>query len=256
MPDPLRKVLKDWLEIVAILAAASWALWTFYFSEVLKPKETRGFLQLVLDMAPAGDPQQIEGATYLPIRIGLRATNPTKRKLEVSSGYLEVHAERLTKADDDSFTPAKLTKDLEKEKAARSRFVGPAAAGSRIYLSTFFQGWIFDDGEVQQLSRLLWVPVGCVHQLELNAYVLSGPAPSEIAVRHAVGADGNIDYVVRPAGAASQAEHQRTSNEGRLLINKHGLVDSTAYLAIAGPARADSTKCMPPATNTKATQPK
>ncbi|MDR7377098.1 hypothetical protein J2X19_001756 [Rhodoferax ferrireducens] len=101
MASSFRTIFKEWLEIVAVLVAAGWALWTFYFAEVLKPEQTRGYLQLVLDVTKAGAPHVIEGTAFLPIKIDVRATNPTKRKLEVSSAYVEVYGDRFVKTGDD-----------------------------------------------------------------------------------------------------------------------------------------------------------
>ena len=231
------ETINHYAQIIAIVVGAFWVLWTFVFAEVLKPQDLKSFFHVGLEMKIAGNAVLIDGTQALPIEVIVKGENLSQKRLKVASGYLEVFADKIKPSPDSDFRPENVEAILNHDKAARSRYYNSRDT-ERVYVATVFTDWWFEPGERQLFNRVFHIPKDKYHQLEANAYVLSGPKAETITVAHRVNTKGQVHYLVREARDASKKEYSVETEKGRELINSRtGLADSTFFLVLPSPER-------------------
>jgi hypothetical protein len=234
-----REVIKDWAQIFAIAGAALWALWTFVFAEYFKPRDLQPHLNLTLEMKIAGTVLLDDGTEVISIEASIRGENTSQKRLQIASGYLEVFGDKILAKGGAEFSPALVEESLNEDKGARSRHYNALETTELIYVATIFGDSWLEPGEKQVFNRVFRVPKARYHQLEANAYVLSGPDAHDIIVTRKVDDRFRVTYVVREKSDKNQNVYPATSDKGRELINaKTAQTDATYFLVLPSSAIA------------------
>lgn len=232
-----REAFRDWVQIAAVIGAALWALWTFVFAEYFKPRELQPHLNITLEMKIAGTALLNDGTEAISIEASIRGENTSQKRLQIASGYLEVFGDKIAAEGGAEFSPALVEKSLNNDKGARSRHYNALESTELVYVATIFGDSWLEPGEKQVFNRVFRIPKRKYHQLEANAYILSGPDAHDIIVTRKVDDRFRVEYVVREKGDKNQNVYTATSDRGRELINaKTALTDATYFLVLPSSA--------------------
>lgn len=79
-PPHVSELVKNWAEVAAFAVAAIWAVWNFWFKEILQPRQVPVNISLNLEMQKVALGAPAPGATPLmAIELSIKATNPSSR---------------------------------------------------------------------------------------------------------------------------------------------------------------------------------
>ena len=85
------EIINTWVQTIAIVLAGSWALYTFFYSEVYKPSKIQGTLSSKIKMTDGGIKQGLQ-----MIVANIELTNNSDRTLYTLDGYFVVYGYRQT----------------------------------------------------------------------------------------------------------------------------------------------------------------
>ena len=90
MPRSKTEILKDWLQIIAIFIAASWAIYTFYFEKILEPSKYPTFLTINSDVTKVSENEE-----FTQYKVKLTVLNKSKARECLLASWYEMDAFKL-----------------------------------------------------------------------------------------------------------------------------------------------------------------
>jgi hypothetical protein len=158
------------VQSIAIIVAGLWLGGVFYYSEILKPSFSEGFLNSTVGLSKVGVEKEVGGVTYVVMSLNLDLQNNSGQKLRIPSSFFVVNGEKYSTGPS-SFTADDVQKNVDAFRGSRAKFKGDAKFSEVVYVGSEYSGWELAVGEKVTHSRLFRVPADRYDQLVADWYV-------------------------------------------------------------------------------------
>ena len=220
---PRTELIKNWVEIIAIIVAGLWAGYVFVYKEYFSA--TR-FLDPTVQMKK----YQVLTNGLIPVGIKITLENKSSRRLFIESAYFDVHGDSISPSDNYEMSQDNYERSLNNN--------SQSSVGYNIEQSALISGgqvfggdWL-DPNEKISRNRMVYIHSGQFSQLEANIYVLSTLNKDAIDVRQLVDSSLNVTWSVKIVGDHTNW-HTSNSDEGMRLLNLYsGFSTANAYLPL------------------------
>jgi hypothetical protein len=178
----LEKRILIWLQIVGIIGAAAWAVYTFIFKEILAPKTVPVNTSLAVELKPGQSTAPASHDGRVPLSISASATNPSVRKVHLLHSVWVMYGYRLrdsTHEFDRSTVEHVMNTDDDLQLASRFSDVTE--------ISLIAGGNLFDDDELspqEHISRtdVVYVPSHTYDAVEVLVIVPSAVDADDLSL--------------------------------------------------------------------------
>lgn len=150
--------IKDWLQVVAIVVAATWAIWKFIYEDRILPERIPPHVIMTSEMQKIGTKNSMTA-----IRVNVNINNTSHRKVYALSSWYHVAGSKIEgySLDDTTFADAIEAKMNGKDGGGRipryfyDKDFEVIEAGALLD-----KGWWFEAGEEVSKSFVIFVPEG------------------------------------------------------------------------------------------------
>ena len=224
-------IINNWVQVIGIILAGIWALYTFGYKEWYLPRQKTSHFQIDLKLENKGIVKlenAREGANAILVKI--KGTNTSDRCLYIASAYLQVWGDTIlwSEIDDKDFKKI-IPTIIETANTMQAKYMTKRNSQT-IFYSPLFKNWSFEPDESLTTYRLFHVPHGKFDQLEAKGFVLSGPHGKDIKIKYKVTDKMDIDYMVIVEKNGKEIELSPSSKEFKKL--RMGKIRSNAFLVL------------------------
>ena len=224
------ELIKNWVEIIAIICAGLWAFYVFVYSEYIKA--TR-FFDATIDM----ESYTSSSSGLIPVQIKIKLINHSSRRLYIEAAYFEVHGDLIEADPNFMFSPEMYERALN-DNAYTANGYKPSFSeliGGGGFLSN---AWA-EPKESLLVNRVIYVPNELYSQLECNIYVQSVTDPNVIDIQKTVNKDFSVDWRVKEAGKRDNPWIMTNDKTGYKLLNNNATLErSNAFLILNNTAHS------------------
>jgi hypothetical protein len=89
------EVIRAWMPLIVGAFLAVWGVYTFYFSEILKPKTAPVNVSLDLHTQAAGVANAVDGGSLSAIVVDVKATNPSTRAIYILPSISQAFGKKI-----------------------------------------------------------------------------------------------------------------------------------------------------------------
>lgn len=191
MNDPLQhdtaKTINTWVQTIAILGAAIWALSTFVFKEIVVPKSAPINISLNLQLKKIGA-KAVRKADLVAIEMRVSATNPSSRTVYFFPTYWIANGYRIAPAEQDEAATIKAVNEAIKSHQQVYRFANAESA------AVLAGGMLFEDvylrpGESVARTLVFYAPPDRYDLVEVQTLIATAQDMRGIELAWEVGAD-------------------------------------------------------------------
>ena len=187
VPHDVGKTINTWVQTIAILGAAIWALTTFVFKEILVPKAAPINISLNLQLKKIGTKPTLS-SELVAIEMRASATNPSTRTVYLFPTYWMARGYRIVPMD-------------RGEKAIKQDFIQALKSRTEVYryagadsYSVLAGGMLFEDnylkpGETIGRTLIFYAPPQKYDLVDVETYIATAEDMRGIELEWGLGTD-------------------------------------------------------------------
>lgn len=157
MEERKRKVdsIKDWLQVMAIVTAALWAIWKFIYEDRILPERIPPHVIMTSEMEKIGQKNSL-----LAIRVRINVHNSSSRKVNVLTSWYQISAAKIRAYElDDSTFSASLEENMNGQFFTRLPRNFYDEVFQIIEAGKFLDnGWWFEADEKSSVDFVVYIP--------------------------------------------------------------------------------------------------